>query len=66
MLANKQALNKSFVLQENATMAQENMRLSKAVANGVGGADRDVLQEIINSNERLLVEKQKVQVLRGD
>lgn len=41
-------------------MQQENMRLVKAVAQNTPGAEREVLQELINSNERLIAEKQKV------
>ena len=47
-------------MQENAKIHQENMRLVKAVANGTQGAEGEVLQELINSNERLLVEKEQV------
>ena len=41
-------------------MQQENMRLVKVVAQRTPGAEREVLQELINSNERLIAEKEKV------
>ncbi len=39
------------------------MRLVKAVAKGTQGAEREVLQELITSNERLLAEKEQVQLI---
>lgn len=50
----------SLQLQENTKIHQENMRLVKAVAKGTQGAEREVLQELITSNERLQAEKEQV------
>ena len=40
-------------------MQQENMRLVKVVAERTPAAEREVLADLISSNERLIAEKQK-------
>ena len=40
-------------------MQQENMRLVKVVAERTPAAEREVLTDLISSNERLIAEKQK-------
>ena len=60
MLRQKTSYGSLSHMQENTKIHQENMRLVKAVADGTQGAEGEVLQELINSNERLLAEKEQV------